>query len=102
MSIQRPIHLYPSSPRHTIKRVLFPTDLSPESDLALRYAVALARTYAARLYICHSVDKLTDDERRSVEEKIKNLVNLNFCLADSPKLDWEVTLVDGVPAEMVV
>jgi nucleotide-binding universal stress UspA family protein len=102
MSIQRPIHLYPSSPRHTIKRILFPTDLSPESDLALKYAVALARTYSARLYICHSVGKLTDDERQSAEEKIKNLVSLNFCTADSPILDWEVTLVEGAPAETVV
>lgn len=37
----------------TIKRILCPTDLTAESDEALRYAVALARAYDARLIIFH-------------------------------------------------
>ncbi len=38
-----------------IKRILCPTDLSPQSDAALQYAVTLARTYQAQLSICHCV-----------------------------------------------
>jgi nucleotide-binding universal stress UspA family protein len=102
MTIERRIHLYPSSPRRTIKRILFPTDLSPESNLSLKYAVALARTYGARLFVCHCVDKLTDDERERVEENIKELIKVNNILSDSSGLDWEVAVVEGNPAELVV
>lgn len=38
-----------------IQRILCPTDLSPQSDEALQYALALARTYTAKLIICHCV-----------------------------------------------
>lgn len=37
----------------TIKRILCPTDLTAESDEALRYALALARTYDAELIAYH-------------------------------------------------
>ena len=37
----------------TIERILCPTDLSPESDDALRYAVALASAYDAKLFLLY-------------------------------------------------
>jgi len=37
----------------TIKRILCPTDLTAGSDEALRYALALARAYEARLIAFH-------------------------------------------------
>jgi nucleotide-binding universal stress UspA family protein len=36
-----------------IKRILCPTNLSPDSDEALRYGVALARAYGAKLYLMY-------------------------------------------------
>ena len=36
-----------------IKNILCPTTLSDDSDLALGYAVALARTYDAELHVCY-------------------------------------------------
>jgi nucleotide-binding universal stress UspA family protein len=36
-----------------VSRILCPTDLSSESDEALRYAVALTRAYGARLFLLH-------------------------------------------------
>ncbi len=36
-----------------IRNILCPTTLSDDSDLALRYAVALARTYDAELHVCY-------------------------------------------------
>jgi nucleotide-binding universal stress UspA family protein len=47
-----------------IDRILCPTDLSTESDEALRYAVALARAYDARLFLLHC-----SEEERAVGEK---------------------------------
>ena len=37
----------------TIERIFCPTDLSPESDEALRYALALVRAYDAKLILFH-------------------------------------------------
>jgi nucleotide-binding universal stress UspA family protein len=37
----------------TIERILCPTDLTPESDEALRYALALIRAYDAKLFLFH-------------------------------------------------
>jgi hypothetical protein len=36
-----------------IERILCPTNLSPESDAALEYAIAVARTYSAELVLLH-------------------------------------------------
>ncbi len=36
-----------------INRILFPTDMSPEADQALGYALALARAYDATLVVCY-------------------------------------------------
>jgi nucleotide-binding universal stress UspA family protein len=36
-----------------IERILCPTNLSPESDEALRYAIALSRAYSAELILLH-------------------------------------------------
>ena len=47
-----------------VERILCPTDLSTESDEALRYAVALARIYEAKLFLlhCSGRDSLPGDE----------------------------------------
>jgi hypothetical protein len=38
------------------KHILCPTDLTPESNAALRYAVALAGAYEAKLTVCHCAE----------------------------------------------
>ena len=40
-----------------LERIICPTDLSTESDEALQYAVALARTYEAKLCLLHCNDE---------------------------------------------
>ena len=42
-----------------IERILCPTDLTPESEEALRYAVALAREFDAKLLLCHCAKDAT-------------------------------------------
>lgn len=57
-----------------IKRILCPTDLSNESDEALRYALALTRAYDAKLIVFHCRPeavgpKLGDREARTLLEQ---------------------------------
>jgi nucleotide-binding universal stress UspA family protein len=40
-----------------IRRILCPTDLSPESDQALVYGLALARAYESKLVVCYCAGK---------------------------------------------
>jgi nucleotide-binding universal stress UspA family protein len=47
-----------------IKRILCPTDLSPYSANALRYALAFARAHDAELIVLHCTDDPTGDEER--------------------------------------
>ena len=60
-----------------INRILCPTDLSTESDEALRYAVALARAYEAKLFLLHcSEAPVFGDEEES--EKLTSQTNPLF------------------------
>jgi len=88
----------------TIKGIFCPTDMSPESDEALRYAIALARAYEAKLFICHCADSslLADGARaRAIQQRIEALVSNHTHLAPSPALEWESVLVAGEPAEVI-
>lgn len=68
-----------------IDRILCPTDLSTESDEALRYAVALARVYKAKLFLLHcSGDGRFGDEENW--EKIDAHMNRFFTASLAPHL----------------
>ena len=75
----------------TIKRILCPTDLSSESDEALRYALALARAYEAKLIVFHC----TPDTQGAalVNGEAKALLEQSLIpylgAADLTSLDWE-------------
>ena len=61
-----------------IERILCPTDLSPDSDEALRYAIALSRAYTAELVLMHcdasgsGVPRVSDndDATKSIEAAV--------------------------------
>jgi nucleotide-binding universal stress UspA family protein len=81
-----------------IKRILCPTDLSNESDEALRYALALTRAYDAKLIVFHcrpgdTVPKLGDPEARALLEQ--SLIPY-LETADLTKLKWEGVVVEDV------
>jgi len=79
-----------------IERILCPTDLSTDSDEALRYAVALARIYQAKLLLlnCSEQNFHLDEE---VETKVTSHINRLFVeslmphlgLATVDQLDWQ-------------
>lgn len=79
-----------------VNRILCPTDLSTESDEALRYGVALARAYGAKLFLlhCSEADSLPEEKDR---EKMRSQMNRLFVeslvphlgLATMNELKWE-------------
>jgi nucleotide-binding universal stress UspA family protein len=86
-----------------LDRILCPTDLSAESDEALRYAVALARAYRAKLFLLHCSES---DSLPEIEdgEKMRSQMNRVFAeslvphlgLATMKQLNWEGIVRDNV------
>ena len=78
----------------TIQRILCPTDLSSESDEALRYAVALASAYHAKLFLlyCKENDHGNGDEAELSAIEMNSLFTASLAphlgLNDFCDLDW--------------
>ncbi len=86
-----------------VERILCPTDLSTESDEALRYAVALARVYEASLFLLHCSQHGSFPEEKD-EEQLKTHLNRVFAeslvphlgLATMNELKWQGLLCSNV------
>lgn len=88
----------------TIERILCPTDLSPESDEALRYGVALARTYGAVLIVCHCIETspLSDPPAvTQIKKMLDDEIRAHVCLSCHDVLDWKSVVVEGDPAATI-
>ena len=90
--------------RIDFKRILCPTDLSPESDEVLRYAIDLALAYEAKIFVCHCVgssppaDELRLEQiKRLIEETISDYISQ----VRAPALDWESVVAIGEPADVI-
>lgn len=87
-----------------IQRILCPTDLSSESDEALRYGVALASAYDAKLFLLHCGDVAPNsNQNRGAMTGIapapvfsKALVS-HLGLKTFSDLKWEGIVVQNVP-----
>jgi nucleotide-binding universal stress UspA family protein len=75
----------------TIKRILCPTDLSPESDEALRYALAMARAYNAKLIAFHCQPENSDAEvvQNEVKTSVEQSLFQHLEPAELAMIDWE-------------
>lgn len=85
-------------------------DLSEGSADALRYALALARTYEAKLYLCHSAEgsNASDDtlDHATVENlrsRFRSLIARNAGVTGADDVNWEGLLIEGGgdPAEAI-
>ncbi len=94
-----------------IERILCPTNLSPESDEALRYGVALARAYKAKLFLLYCGEGALTGGGSDVAEtghQIKRVFEESLAghldLADFATLDWEGIVVENgkEPGEEIV
>jgi nucleotide-binding universal stress UspA family protein len=87
----------------TIQRILCPTDLTPESDEALRYAVALTCAYQAKLFLlyCREIKSHRNgDEVKAADIEINSLFTASLAphlgLNDLRDLDWQGVVAENV------
>jgi nucleotide-binding universal stress UspA family protein len=76
-----------------IKRILCPTDLSPYSGNAVRYALALARTHDAELIVLHCTDNPAGEEelKDSMREYVDPAFSRwRFVVARADRVDEEI------------
>jgi nucleotide-binding universal stress UspA family protein len=94
------------------ERILCPVDLTPESEEALRYAVALARVYGARLMLCHCGGSSTiaaAERKKGCSAAVRQCVALfeeavvrHAGMTHLSRLDWECFLLDdGDPGPLI-
>ncbi len=85
-----------------IQRILCPTDLSSESDEALRYAIALTRAYQAKLLLLHCTDIKSDGPPESQNRSLRLARAFEHALidyvglAELTNLNWEALAIDNV------
>ena len=88
----------------TIKRILCPIDLTPESEEALRYAVVLAERYDALLFVLHSIEKPTtpiEELMENVKDSITATVDRWSKVGRPTRLRWEPVILIGNPVEQI-
>jgi nucleotide-binding universal stress UspA family protein len=91
------------------ERILCPVTQSHENDEGLHYAIALARSYDARLFVLTCTDEsspLGADAVATIRADINRAVEHSFVLfpgaADTAHLDWELIVAEGVrPPEAI-
>jgi len=81
-----------------LERILCPTDLTTESDEALRYAIALACAYNAKLMLlyCREPGSVVEWANSSQAARLFEQALFKYMDANEVKaLDWEPVLVEG-------
>ena len=81
-----------------IERILCPTDLSEDSERTLRYAVALALAYGAKLFVCYR-PKSSAEDHEGVLQTIERLIGAGQSAspagsAETSTLSWESVLLE--------
>jgi len=86
------------------KHILCPTDLTPESDAALRYAVALAGAYEAKLTVCYCAEASSPADETSHEKfgkRVESCVRRWTGVGHCPPADFEGIVIEGNPSEAI-
>src|SRR4030095_2948603 len=79
-----------------IESILCPTDLSADSDEALRYAVALSRAYNAQLLLLHcNTGDLSATTGAAAAQTIREALVRYWGNPDLNGLDWKSLVVTG-------
>ena len=81
-----------------LNRILYATDITPESLGAARYATYLAREYHAGLFLLNSIQKAEPGQVNSTYETLRDVVPFGAGLPISPKC----TVERGAPAESIL
>ena len=89
-----------------IKRILCPTDLSPYSGNAVRYALALARIHEGELIVLHCTD--SPNGYKELEESVREYIDPSFAacrfvVAPAARVDEEImTRAQEERADLIV
>ena len=90
--------------RISFERILCPIDLTPESDESLRYGIALAKAYGAKLFVINCIDEpavggaiMRMNTEKLVEAEVRKYLLPPACEGFS----WEILIVDGDPKEAI-
>jgi nucleotide-binding universal stress UspA family protein len=85
-----------------IERILCPASLPPERDEALLYAASLARTYHAKLYVCHCAGTSSlvtllgaGAGHGRVRERLTDSLSRYLGHSGSRDFQWEVVVGEG-------
>ncbi len=90
-----------ASGRQFINRILCPTNLSPSSDEALRYGVAIARAYNAKLYLCYAAEDPQKLEPEQVNKLFLDSIAPYISVTDRPWINWEGIITQGEATEVI-
>ncbi len=88
--------------RRVINNILCPTNLSPTSDEALRYGVAFARAYNAKLYLCYVAENSKLMPLEEVNKFFVDSIAPYISETDSPWLNWEGIISNGEPEQVII
>jgi nucleotide-binding universal stress UspA family protein len=84
--------------------ILCPIDLSVASERSLRYSIALAKSYEAKLYICHCIEpggleywQTREEALDALTKKIDDAVISHLTLAGPQSINYEALIVEGDP-----
>jgi universal stress protein A len=90
--------------RLVFNRIVCPVDFSADSDEALRYAIALAKDYRAKLFILHCADRSKIagfSNRIAIKEAIEGFIYKHAHFTGTSDFSWGIVLVEGDPAEAI-
>jgi len=85
-------------------RILCPTDLTSESNEALRYAVALAAAFDSQLFVLHCIEKPEAPYEESlidINDSITAAVENQLKCGQSINIKWESVILVGNPTEVI-
>jgi nucleotide-binding universal stress UspA family protein len=88
--------------RIIFERILCPTDLTEEADDVLRYAVALAQTYSAKLFVLHCLEAQAVPlyaYHANIKRHIERSILRQF--SETPRFDCEVIAVEEDPVTAI-
>lgn len=94
-----------SHERISLQRILCPIDLTPESDEALRYGIALAKAYDAQLLVVHCADGYSVgglNQRAQLVKRIESSVLKHLRFPTLAAFKWQALLVHGDPKRAIV
>jgi nucleotide-binding universal stress UspA family protein len=89
-----------ASNRISFGRILCPIGLTPDSDGALRYAIALANSYDAKLSVLHCVNNneaAISLDRCHIEETLRDCIKSHIRRPTPATLESEIIITEGDP-----